>query len=173
VTFARCLLAQARLHPALMPQDAVKLCYQAAFGAEHLVMDAAMATQRFEAEYAATPAAEGPLCEPISRQYARVNLAAWKHAGLPPSDLLHAFLRTAAQPPAPVSHRRFQAMLACTGHLAAQGKLPFSAQEWQGYLCGYRHGPVHHSDLYRSREKPAYRVVDAGYVTALQSPHLL
>ena len=33
------LREQAALHPCMQPRDALKMCYQAAFGAEHLLRD--------------------------------------------------------------------------------------------------------------------------------------
>ena len=77
--FTTCLREQLRLHPAIQPQDVIKLCYQAARGAEHLLADTTRARAYFDQEYAATPAdAARPLFEPISENVARVNLAAWK-----------------------------------------------------------------------------------------------
>ena len=38
-------------HPSLMPQDVVKLCYQAAFGAEHLLSDLSAAKRYFDLEF--------------------------------------------------------------------------------------------------------------------------
>ena len=40
-SFETYILDQAHLHPAFAPQDAIKLCYQATFGAEHLLQEAA------------------------------------------------------------------------------------------------------------------------------------
>ena len=51
-TFETYILDQAHLHPAFAPQDAIKLCYQATFGAEHLLQEAASVRAYFEKEYA-------------------------------------------------------------------------------------------------------------------------
>ena len=56
MNFTTCLQEQLRLHPAMQPRDVIKLCYQAARGAEHLLADLTRARAYFDQEYAATPA---------------------------------------------------------------------------------------------------------------------
>ena len=51
------LLEQCAIHPSMQPQDVVKLCYQASFGAEHLLEDFAAAQNYFMEEFEAVPAA--------------------------------------------------------------------------------------------------------------------
>ena len=78
------LADQAWRHPALRPRDAIKLCYQAAYGAEHLLPDPAAAREylRRELNACAADAAE-PLYEEISPDLCRVNLRAWKARAYP------------------------------------------------------------------------------------------
>ena len=95
--FIACLQEQLRLHPAMQPRDVLKLCYQAARGAEHLLADTTRARAYFDQEYAATPVdATLPLLEIIGPEVARVNIAAWKAAGLPAAWLFRMFVRTAS-----------------------------------------------------------------------------
>ena len=61
----------------------VKQCYQAAFGAEHLLTDLAAAEEYFSAEYVRVAAVDAPLYERISPHVCRVNLSAWRKSGLP------------------------------------------------------------------------------------------
>ena len=44
------LKQQLALHPSMQPQDVVKLCYQAAHGAEHLLSDIKAAEKYFYQE---------------------------------------------------------------------------------------------------------------------------
>ena len=67
-SFDTYILEQTRLHPAFGPQDALKLCYQATFGAEHLLQEAASFKAYFEKEFSETPAADLPLFEMICRE---------------------------------------------------------------------------------------------------------
>lgn len=92
-------LEQAEAHPAMEAQDAVKLCYQAAFGAEHLLRDREAAYQYLKKEYDALEADPGPLYEQIHPGMCRVSLAAWKRERLPLEWLFRMFAETAAHPP--------------------------------------------------------------------------
>ena len=50
-TFKDYLQEQVCLHPTMQPQDVVKMCYQAAFGAEHLLADKEAAFTWLKREY--------------------------------------------------------------------------------------------------------------------------
>lgn len=91
-----CLRAHAARHPSMEPQDAVKLCYQAAFGPEHLLRDMGAARDDLAEELAGVPADPGrPLCEWVSPAFCRVDLSAWKARDLP-GDWLFGLFRAAA-----------------------------------------------------------------------------
>ena len=156
---------QAALHPAMTPQDALKMAYQAAFGAEHLAGDGEAVRRYLHAELAecqADPAES--LTEAVSPDLCRVNLRAWKAAGLPEEWLARMFLDTCQ--PRPEGESRFQAMLADLDEMTQAGRLPFSWDSWQrekrAYLAAGPHA-VHHSDAYRQQEKPAYRLILGRY----------
>ncbi len=155
------LREQARRHPAMQPQDAIKLCYQAAFGAEHLLKERQKAAAFLREELAACPvAADEPLYEWISPLLCRVNLRAWKARMWPEQWLLRLFERSCA-PEAP-GKEAFDAALEAVTVLCAAGQAPFSMQAWMEAKNGYLQGglrPVHHSERYRAAEKPAYRLV--------------
>ncbi|MGN1369974.1 MAG: uridine kinase [Aristaeellaceae bacterium] len=154
--FLTCLREQLRLHPAMQPQDVFKLCYQAARGAEHLLADTARARAYFDREYAATPADAGlPLFEVISPDVARVNLAAWKAAALPPGWLFRMFADTARIPMG--GDDPLEAYLSEADTLLAAAMpgwtVAISAWRAQGLPA------IHHSEAYRDAEHPAYRIV--------------
>ena len=118
MNFTTYLSEQLQLHPSMQPQDVLKLCYQAARGAEHLLADFSRARAWFDREYAAVPAdAAQPLFEMLSPEVARVNLAAWKAAGLPEEWLFRMFAATASVPnpmwdkPSPIMEKRFSTKL--------------------------------------------------------------
>ncbi len=164
MTFADCLRSQLAAHPAMQPRDILKLCYQAARGAEHLLADAARAQAYFDREYAATPAdATLPLLEMISPDVARVNLAVWKAANLPAEWLFRMFLHTASVPQG--GENLLDTYLAEATALLAE-LAPFPLTDWQEALAQWRDAgtpAVHHSEQYRALEKPAYRIVKAGF----------
>lgn len=165
VTFASYLQHQALLHPSMTPQDGVKLCFQAAFGAEHILTDPAQARTDLLAEFAQTLPRRIELFEPISTEYSRCNLAAWKYWQLPPEWVFQIFQRSAAEKrekAEPLFMEYLQIVTAC----AERGVLPFNGVEWRRYMDCYLAGgvrPVHHSEAYRLREQPAYRIVKRGY----------
>ena len=87
------LLEQVNRHPSMQAQDMIKLCYQAAHGAEHLLSDLDAAKTYLEKEYYAVEAEDIALYEVISDQICRVNLAAWKARKLPIEWLFYMFVR--------------------------------------------------------------------------------
>lgn len=190
--FVEYLKGQAAQHPGMTAQDGVKLCFQAAFGAEHILTDPAQARANLLAEFAGTPPREMAVFEPISPEYSRCNLAAWKYRQLPPEWLFRMFWHSAAGNAAPAKKEDtgerekpgerektgeredagalFMEYLATVTACADQGFLPFSGAAWREYLEEYLAGgvrPVHHSEEYRLREQPAYRIVKREYENLL------
>ena len=155
---------QAARHPSMEPQDAVKMCYQAAFGVEHLLEDREAAREWFLREYRQVqPRADEPLAEDISADYARINLGAWKAKGLPPEWLFGMFLETASAADTAGSGKElFERNIKMIGQLATEGVFGFGTDAWKEYLrCYPMKDPVavHHSESYRRTEVPAYRLV--------------
>ena len=154
-------MQQAALHPAMQPQDAVKLCFQAAFGAEHLLGNAEEAFRWLKAEWDAVLPSGIQLWEPISEHLARVNLAAWKQAGHALEDLFRLFLGCANAVPSPEANAFFQDCLNAVDEASRAGSLPFSSDDWQAYWADYLAaggGAVHHSPVYHQMEQPHYRL---------------
>lgn len=167
-THREILLRHAAAHPSMQPQDMIKLCYQATFGAEHLLCDEDRALAYLAREWDATDAANGAITEVIGERYARVNIAAWKQHGLPLRWLSRMFYLTASTA-ADGNDAALAQRLDEVGTLAADGQLPFTAASWTQVRAQYTQsggGAVHHSEAYRAAERPAYRVVDRAY-TAL------
>ena len=150
------------------PQDAVKLAFQAAYGAEHMLSDIQKAKDYFFDEYAKEHA-PAPLVDKIAHDVIRVNLAAWKEAKLPPEWLFDLFVLSSGEKKSnPLE--LFQSYLQELGELAKKGDLPFSYSSWEEYTLDYNKNAkptaVHHSDEYRKKEKPAYRII-SGHFTRL------
>ena len=162
--FTTCLQEQLRLHPSMQPRDVVKLCFQAARGAEHLLADTTRARTYFDQEYAATPAdASLPLFEPISPDIARVNIGAWKAVNLPADWLFRMFVHTASVPRGGTDLLE-QYIAEATAVLADAAAFPIAA--WQEILATWREAgmpAVHHSETYRAGEHPAYRIVSGRF----------
>lgn len=160
------ILVQAQQHPCMEPQDAVKMCYQATFGAEHLLVNKEAVLKYFHEEFEKVAPAKEPLFEDICKEYSRVNLAAWKEKGLPPQWIFQMFFLTASEGSCG-TEKLLDSYLEAVGELAIEGQLPFDSAQWEKYSREYKENgrhPVHHSDSYRKKEKPAYRIVHKSYV---------
>ena len=161
VDFSQCALEQLRRYPGSEIQDLVKLAYQAAWGPAHGVADRERAWKYFSREFAmAEPGGEIPLFEVISPDYCRVNLGAWKKAGLPGKWLFNMFCASAEN--LPDSQRIFDNYIRQLGKLL-EGK----KEELDDFMKQYRGGAVHHSVHYRREYRPAYRLVNIRFITAL------
>lgn len=155
--FSEYVLRQVEKHPGMEAQDAVKICYQASFGAEHAAIDAEMARRMLYSELESVePDKNEMLIEPLSDSLGRLNLSAWKARGLPGDWLLNIFLDPAR------GDGDFSGRLGEITRLAEQGRMPFSPEVWQEFLQSYMSrgaAALHHSAGYRAAERPAYRLV--------------
>ena len=169
------LREQAKLHPSMEPVDAIKLCYQAAYGAEHLIKNIDTANFYFREEFERVEAGDEsePLYEHISDVGCRVNLRAWKRRGLPGEWLFNMF----TQSNIPLINSRFlmefekrdalKAFFDDVEQLADEGIFGFDKEQWNRCLAEYpMDNPValHHSKAYHEKEKPAYRIVSRHYI---------
>ena len=135
-TFEKYVKAQALLHPGMTPQDAVKLCFQAAFGAEHILSDKIKAMEYLREEYSRTPARDIDVFEPISEEFARCNIAAWKYKGLPIEWLFEMFYQTAKKS-RKNSSSLFMEYLEIVSTPAEEGILPFDNSMWLSFKNQY------------------------------------
>lgn len=168
--FKKILRQQVSAHPSMEPRDVVKLCYQTVFGAEHLLNDLEAAEKYFMREYEQVQSGqEEPLYECIGEDIVRVNLGAWKNRMLPPEWLFRMFVETASRP-SKGGKELFDTCIREAGSLAAEGFFRFDQAAWEEFLREYPladPAAVHHSENYRKSEKPAYRLVHAGYMRLL------
>ena len=158
MSFEIFLMEQLKKHPPMQPQDVVKMCYQAAFGADHLLSDISAARCYLEKEYAAVASADVELYEQISDSVCRVNLSAWKASGLPLEWLFRMF--AASCKVEPNGKEKFAEYLQAAERCIAG--MCFAENEWTTYLVEYKKNDmpsVHHSEHYRANEHPAYRIV--------------
>lgn len=145
------LQEQIARHPGMQPRDIIKLCYQAAYGGDHLLTDIAKAKEYFDQEFGGVMPSDEPLYELISPEMARINLRAWKKAGLPGEWLFRLFTLSARMP----MGENLRAYLDEAETLNFPGfheaRVKYEEQGCPG---------VHHSDIYRKLKQPAYRVVN-------------
>lgn len=159
---------QIAMHPSMQPRDVVKLCYQAAFGAEHLLADQKRARAYFDEEYDKVDENNIPLYEEISQDVCRVNLAAWKKSGMPSEWLFRMFVGTASVPQG--SKTLFLQYLERAEQILKTADTSFEESEWKTYLLEYKESgmpSVHHSQVYREKEHPSYRIVNRRFIDVL------
>lgn len=166
MNFEHYLMEQIHMHPSMQPRDVVKLCYQAAFGAEHLLADAEKAKAYLLQEFAETAEKEIPLYEQISEDICRVNLAAWKKDCLPVEWLFRIFAASCREGTG--GEEMFLSYLKQAEKILENEG--FSMVEWKTFLTGYLEEgirAVHHSPQYREAENPAYRIINMQYIRLL------
>ena len=158
---------QAARHPAMEPVDVIKLCYQEAFGAEHLLQDREAALQYLHQEFdRVQPDGSEPMYELINDSICRVNLRAWKQQGLPVVWLFRMFAETESRS-RQEGNALFQNCLKDVESLVDSGTFGFDRAAWESFLKNYPVDcpkAVHHSEAYRQAEKPAYRLVCSRFI---------
>lgn len=162
-------------HPRLQPQDVVKFCYQAAFGAKHLLRDEDKAKEYFFREFIETAPKDIPLSESLGGEYARVNFAAWKHKGLDPEILFGAFLNSAESGGREKSEDPVSYLDIATKVIAGL-QTDFSVSDWLAFLEEYYAGgirPIRHSAQYRKYYCPSYRVVRYDLIRKLSADDMI
>ena len=165
---------QLEIHPGITPQDVLKMCFQAAFGAEHLLTNIDKAADYFNTEFESIqldnfkPNEE--IFEAIAPDVCRVNMAAWKMKMLPKAWLFQLFVESAGS--AEVGGKGdtcFYEYIDAWKQYAKENTIGFTEAELanalENYLtlCGDKLQAVHHSQRYRDMEKPAYRIVSGWY----------
>ncbi len=138
-------------HPGMQSRDILKMCYQGAYGGDHLLTDIAKAKDYFDQEFGGVMPSDEPLHELISPEMARINLRAWKKAGLPGEWLFRLFTLSVRMP----KTGNLRTYLDEAETLNFPGFREACA-EYEEQGCP----SVHHSDAYRKLEQPAYRVVN-------------
>ena len=184
------LTEHARTYPELTVQDVLKFLHQSVFGCEHLVTSVESAAVNIEREYAGmstkpavglltellagtlteplagTPAA-GLLTEPLAGDYGRVSLSCLS-AGLRADTLARLFVASSKREAE--GAKRLRPMLEIAGALAREGALPFSHGEFEDSVAQWAakgYPAVRHSERFREKYHPAYRVIAKEYILFL------
>ena len=154
--FENILLFHFEKYPLMMPQDAVKLCYQSAFGCGHLVKNEDFALSMLRNEIENIEADDGAqIFEPIGEGYIRLDLHKAKAMGILPEKVCEVFIKSAncgGKTP-------LEPKIKLLKKLAEEGRTPFSQNALSEYLSVYNGEMVSHSDEYRKTYVPAYRVI--------------
>ena len=159
------LKKELKIHPHMQPQDIVKLCYQAAYGSEHLIKNKNEAKAYLKKECSCLIPSDTELIENISDDICRINLNAWMYNSLPIDWILELFFMSSHETLG--SDSEFKKSLAAADKIILNSNLNFKYSEWMQYLDEYNKQTIHaihHSDDYRTNEKPAYRIINRKFV---------
>ena len=160
MNFEHYFVRQLEIHRSMQNADAIKLCYQATFGAEHLLSNLDRAKAYFETEFEAKESTSESLYEHISADFCRVNFGAWKREGRNPDTLFNVFVKSAQS--INQTQNDFLLRIEIAERVMIEKIEGFNLIEWQKFLEEYKKAgmpPIHHSEIYRKTEKPSYRIV--------------
>lgn len=166
--FEKLILSQAKRYPEFTPQDAIKAVFQAVLGPGHLIADEGEAERYIREELAAVrPACSHELVEPLGGRFFRLHLGALKCSGLSVRTLTRMLMLSTEVETG--GREELAAGADAIVRLAEEGKLPFSAGDARERVDSWRAEgfPVcHHSERFREKYAPSYRVL-AGQMSAL------
>ncbi len=162
------LTANGKRYPGMKVSDLYKLIHQASLGSEHVDPDLQTARDWLMDELADLgDGPDEPLIDPISPEgeIVRVHLRPFTRAGHDPERLLEAFVQTSSLYRG--SAERLTQFGEAAAAMAAEGLLPFAEAEIVTFFreMQSRGFPAaHHSAVFRSLYRPAYRVVYRPYL---------
>lgn len=139
------------------PEDVVKLCYQAAFGAEHLIEDSEGVRKYFYDEFSNTQESDAPLYEEISENFVRVNLGAWKKRGLSPEYLFRLFVMKSSVHIE--GEDGFYRYIELSKKILSKEQNEDLDRYFENYIKGGLRA-VSHSARYKKENSPSYRLID-------------
>lgn len=163
--FEKILLFHFEKYPLMKPVDAVKLCYQSAFGCGHLVKNEEFALSMLKNELENTTRDfDAQLFEPIGGGYVRIDLHKAKAVKIPEEKICEVFIKSANSG----EKTELEPKIEILKKLSKEGITPFSEKELLEYLFGYSGEMVSHSERYKTEYHPAYRVILEKLVEELQ-----
>lgn len=163
--FEKILLYHFEKYPLMEPVDAVKLCYQSAFGCGHLVKNKELALSMLKEELKKTiPDSDARLFEPIGGGYFRLDLHKAKSIGIPEEKISKIFIESANSG----EKTALEPKLRVLKKLSEEGRAPFSKESLSEYLAEYNGEMVSHGEKYRKVYLPAYRVILEKFAENLQ-----
>ena len=154
--FEKILLFHFEKYPLMKPVDAVKLCYQSAFGCGHLVKNEEFALSMLKNELENTTRDfDAQLFEPIGGGYVRIDLHKAKAVKIPEEKICEVFIKSANSG----EKTELEPKIEILKKLSKEGITPFSEKELLEYLFGYSGEMISHSEKYKTEYHPAYRVI--------------
>ena len=158
--FGKMLSTQARRY-VMEPVDAIKLVYQSEFGGGHLIRNVEEARAYLETEARENPFRDEPWKENVGSGIIRVHLRGVNPDRYALDQLFLDFVRSAEAHTGTLD--RLEEKFSMLEEAARSGLFSFDAPALEEALRDYRargYPVVSHSESYRARYQPAYRVME-------------
>ena len=160
------LLEHYRHYPKLQAEDIFKYLYQSSFGCEHLISNEERVLGYIKREYESLTV-QPSMTDKLDGTYTRIHLSALK-GGLTPETLARLFFLSAKKETDGKS--ALESKLSAARELIKEGLLPLDLNDFDKKLSDWRksgYPAIHHSDAFRSKYRPAYRVIADRYAEFL------
>ena len=161
------LMAHYKKYPELQIQDIFKFLYQSSFGCEHLISSLEKVTDYISKEYNSVKGDSPMIIEQLDGNYSRVYLSYLK-SGISFDTFGKLFFLSAKTESDGLANLEKKLEIAKT--LVREEKLPFSAERFEKAVIGWKekgYPAVHHSDVFREKYKPAYRLIANEFIQFL------
>ena len=171
ITLEDCILEHIKRYPEMEIQDVVKIVFQSEFGGGHMIKDPSDSLNRLYRNMKISKKLRGGLpvyFELIGNRLGRLYLDGID-AHLSLETVNRFFVNTAARVNS--DRESFEKKLDRLRKMAKEGRLPWTAQALEDYLEDYKakgYHAVSHSQTYRRRYHPSYRVISEDYMTYLK-----
>jgi hypothetical protein len=162
------IIHQAETYPKMKAQDLYKLLYQASMGPGHAVKNVGIVTKWLDDEIAFMDNYDDKDIVEVLNGAAglvKVNLRPYLSSGGTKEKLLDAFIRTANN--FNPDKEKLHDYLRVAELLAENGMIKFDVNELKEFFINAEkdgYPAIHHSEIYRSEYKPAYRVLQKKYL---------
>lgn len=155
-------------YPELLLRDIFKFLFQSTFGCEHIASSERSVVAKIEEEAASFSGNGDKEVTSLIGDYSRISLSVL-NTGIAPQTL-GRLVCLSAKHGKKGSGDELEKRLFEVKELILSGKLPFEINEFEEQAEKWRESgfaPLHHSDFYREKYKPAYRLASNAYIPFL------
>lgn len=152
------LIKHYNTYPEMQVRDIFKFLYQSTFGCEHLVSNSDGVKEYIEKEFAGISPEAQATVEELDGNYCRVHLS-YLNEGLSADTLAKLFIASAKKEDGLSSLKE---KLDVVREMVAEKLLPFSVEEFESALGAWEdegYPAIRHSEAFREKYRPAYRVI--------------
>ena len=161
------LIGHYKKYPESELRDVFKFLHQSTFGCEHMVSDEETVTRYIEREFSLLVGARGDVLEQLDGDYSRVSLSLLER-GISPSTFGKLFYASSRKQVG--SRDDLKRRLNVARELVREKILPFDLQAFDSAVKAWEadgFSALHHSDTFRNKYNPSYRVISNEYIPYL------